>query len=36
MRGLIDLYMDKEKEETIKEKLDKQLEILKRGIYKED
>lgn len=35
MRGLIDLYMDKEKEETIKEKLDKQLEILKRGIYKE-
>ena len=36
MRGLIDLFMDKASEETIKEKLDKQLEILKRGIYKED
>jgi AcrR family transcriptional regulator len=36
MRGLIDLFMDKEKEETVLEKLDKQLEILKRGIYKED
>ena len=36
MHGLIDLFMDKEKEEIIKEKLDKQLEILKRVIYKED
>lgn len=36
MHGLIDLFMDKEKEERVKEKLDKQLEILKRGIYKED
>lgn len=36
MHGLIDLFMDKEKEEKVKEKLDKQLEILKRGIYKED
>lgn len=36
MHGLIDLFMDKEKEEIIKEKLDKQLEILKCGIYKED
>lgn len=36
MHGLIDLFMDKEKEERVKEILDKQLEILKRGIYKED
>lgn len=36
MHGLIDLFMDKEKEEKVLEKLDKQLEILKRGIYKED
>ncbi len=36
MRGLIDLFMDKENEEKVLEKLDKQLEILKRGIYKED
>ena len=36
MHGLIDLFMEKEKEEIIKEKLDKQLELLKRGIYKED
>ena len=36
MHGLIDLFMDKETEEKVLEKLDKQLEILKRGIYKED
>lgn len=36
MRGLIDLFMDKEKEEVIKEKLDRQIDLLKRGIYKED
>lgn len=36
MRGLIDLFMDKENEEKVLEKIDKQLEILKRGIYKED
>ena len=36
MRGLIDLFMDKETEEEILGKLDKQMEILKRGIYKED
>ena len=36
MHGFIDLFMDKETEEKVLEKLDKQLEILKRGIYKED
>lgn len=36
MRGLIDLFMDKEQEERVLEKLDKQLDLLKRGIYKED
>lgn len=34
MHGLIDLFMNKEEENIIKDKLDKQLEILKRGIYK--
>lgn len=36
MHGLIDLFMDKETEERVKDKLDKQLELLKCGIYKED
>ena len=36
MRGLIDLFMDKEKEEIIREKLYIQIDLLKRGIYKED
>lgn len=36
MRGIIDLFMEKEQEEEILERLDKQIDLLKRGIYKEE
>ena len=36
MHGLIEIFLNNKKPEEIKEKINKQLEILKRGIYKED
>lgn len=36
VHGLIEIFLDDKYKEIIKEKLEKQLEILKRGIYKED
>lgn len=36
MHGLIEIFLENKSNEEVKEKLEKQLEILKRGIYKED
>ena len=36
MHGLIEIFLDNKKPEEIKEKITKQLEIIKRGIYKEE
>ena len=35
MHGIIEIFLENKSNEEVKEKLDKQLEILKRGIYKE-
>jgi AcrR family transcriptional regulator len=36
MHGLIEIFLDNKNQEDIKEKITKQLEIIKRGIYKEE
>lgn len=36
MHGLIEIFLDNKKPEQIREKINIQLDILKRGIYKED
>lgn len=36
VHGLIEIFLDNRSKDSIKEKIEKQLEILKRGIYKED
>lgn len=36
MHGLIEIFLDNKNPKEVKEKINKQLEILKRGIYKED
>ena len=36
MRGIIEIFVDNKNPEEVKEKINKQLEILKRGIYKEE
>ena len=36
MHGLIEIFLDNKNQEEIKEKITKQLEIIKRGIYKEE
>lgn len=36
IHGLIEIFLDNKSKDIIKEKINKQLEILKRGIHKED
>lgn len=36
IHGLIEIFLDEKNEEIIKEKIKKQVEILKKGIYKEE